>query len=182
MTHLTTEQLHAGLPHILDAPATDGTLEMVLRRPATDEREVLDVAELSVTEGVVGDNWSTRGSTKTESRAAHPLMQLNLMNCRVTELVSGDRSRWKDAGDQLYVDLDLSTANLPAGTQLTIGTATIEVTEVPHNGCAKFTRRFGLDAHRFVNAKETRHHNLRGINAKVIKSGQVRPGDKITKH
>ena len=179
--HLEATQLAAGLDHIRAAPKNSGVLEMVLRRPAVDEREVLDVADLTLDEGIAGDNWNQRGSRRTDDGSPHPDMQLNLMNARVTQLVAQRRDRWQLAGDQLYVDLDLSADNLPAGTQLRIGTAIIEVTDQPHNGCAKFTQRFGLDAHRFVNAAETRHLNLRGINARVVQPGQVKPGDAITK-
>ncbi len=179
--HLTTEQLHAGLAHIEGAPKDNGTLEMVIRRPAVGEREVLDVGELSVTEGVVGDNWKDRPSSRSEDGLAHPDMQLNVMNARVTDLVAQTRDRWPLAGDQLYVDFDLSEANVPPGTKLAMGTAVIEVTDQPHTGCAKFTQRFGLDAHRFVNNKETSHLHLRGINAKVVQAGHIRPGDTVTK-
>ena len=180
-THLSEAQLADGLVHILASPKDNGVLEMVLRRPDVDEREVLDVAELSLADGVVGDNWSQRSSNRTEDGSAHPDMQLNLMNARVADLVAGDSSRWQLAGDQLYVDLDLSVENLPAWTKLAIGTAVIEVTDQPHNGCAKFTQRFGRSAHLFVNAAETRHLNLRGINARVVQAGVIRPGDRIAK-
>ncbi len=181
MQHLTTEQLEAGLPHVLASPPDQGVVEMVIRRPATGEREILDEAELSTIDGVVGDNWSTRGSSLTEDGGPHPEMQLNVMNCRVADLVARTRDRWALAGDQLYVDLDISESNTPAGTRLAIGSAVIEVTAEPHRGCAKFTQRFGLDAHRFVNAPEHRHLHLRGINAKVVQPGVVRPGDTIVK-
>jgi MOSC domain-containing protein YiiM len=108
-------------------------------------------------------------------------MQLNVMNARVTDLVAQTRDRWALAGDQLYVDLDLSEANVPPGTRLALGTAVVEVTNQPHTGCAKFTQRFGLDAHRFVNNPETNHLHLRGINAKVVQAGHIRPGDTVTK-
>ncbi len=181
MQHLTAEQLQAGLAHILAAPSDQGVVEMVIRRPTTGEREILDEAELSTAEGVVGDNWSTRGSSLTADGGPHPEMQLNVMNCRVTDLVARSRDRWALAGDQLYVDFDITESNTPAGTRLAIGTAVIEVTAQPHRGCAKFTQRFGLDAHRFVNDPEHRELHLRGINAKVVQPGVIRPGDPIVK-
>lgn len=182
MDHPTTEELQAGLAHVLESPKDNGVLEMVLRRPDVDQREVLDEAQLSVDEGVVGDNWNQRSSNRTDDGGPHPDMQLNVMNARATDLVSGgDRARWSLAGDQLYVDFDISEANTPAGTRLAIGSAVIEVTDQPHTGCAKFTQRFGLEAHRFVNSRERADLHLRGINAKVVTPGTIRPGDTITK-
>ena len=164
MDHPTTEELQAGLPHVIDSPKDNGVLEMVLRRPDVDQREVLDEAELSVDEGVVGDSWNQRSSSRTDDGGPHPDMQLNVMNARATDLVSGgDRDRWSLAGDQLYVDFAVTEANVPPGTRLAIGSAIIEVTDQPHTGCAKFTQRFGLDAHRFVNSRDRADLHLRGI-------------------
>jgi len=177
----TTDELLAGLDHIRKSPANEGTLELVVRRPAVDEREVLDVGVLDVAEGLVGDTWRVRRSTRTEDGSAHPDMQLNIMNARVAALVAGERGRWALAGDQLYVDLDLSEGNLPPGTRLSLGGAVIEVTDQPHRGCDKFSGRFGLDALRFVNSTEGMAVKARGINAKVVSGGTIRPGDKITK-
>ena len=181
MDHPTTEELQAGLAHILDSPTDNGVLEMVLRRPGEGEREVLDEAQLSLEEGVVGDNWNRRPSSRTEDGSPHPDMQLNVMNARAVALVARDRERWSLAGDQLYVDFDITEANVPPGTRLAIGSAVIEVTDQPHTGCAKFTQRFGLEAHRFVNSRERAELHLRGINAKVVSPGTICPGDSITK-
>ena len=181
-THLTTEQLEAGLDAIALAPAIEGTVELIVRRPAENEREVLEEGSLDLEEGLVGDMWRRRGSKRTADGSAHPDMQLTLMSARAVDLVAaGDRERWALAGDQIYVDLDLSEANLPAGTRLSLGTAVIEVTPEPHTGCAKFHARFGGDAHRFVNTKQHRHLRLRGLNAKVVEPGTFRTGDTIRK-
>lgn len=178
--HPTTAQLEAALDHFRAAPKDRGLLEMIVARPAEDKREVLTEGVLDPAVGLVGDSWAQRGSIRTEDGSAHPDMQLNLMSSRVVDLVSGgDRRRWPLAGDQLYVDLDLSTASLPAWTRLAIGEAVIEVTDQPHRGCAKFTRRFGLDAHRFVNSELGRELCLRGINARVVVGGTVRVGDDV---
>ena len=179
--HLTTAELEAGLDHIRRAPAEEGTLLLIVRRPGVDERQVIEEGQLDLDLGLVGDNWMTRGSARTHDGSAHPEMQLNIMNARVTELVAQDKERWQLAGDQLYVDLDLSLANLPAGTQLAIGQAVVEVTAIPHRGCQKFTARFGEDAMRFVNSAVGRELNLRGINARVIQPGLIRVGDKVRK-
>ena len=108
-------------------------------------------------------------------------MQLNIMNARVISLIAGKQQHWPLAGDQLFVDLDLSLMNLPAWTRLAIGSAIVQVTDQPHTGCAKFTSRFGVDAMNFVNSPIGRELCLRGINARVIQTGTVRVGDRIRK-
>jgi hypothetical protein len=180
MSHLTTEQLEAGLDEIRRSPVGAGTLEMIVRRPAIDEREVLETGELDTRVGLVGDTWQDRPSRRMEFRAPHPEMQLNVINARAIALIAGERDRWSLAGDQLVVDLHLGTEELPPGTRLQIGDAVIEITEIPHTGCDKFTARFGRDAMRFVNSPVGRRLNLRGINAKVVVSGTIRLGDRIT--
>jgi hypothetical protein len=180
--HLTTEELETGLEHIRSAPAEEGVVELIVRRPAENEREVLEQGMLDLDEGLVGDMWSRRFSKSTPDGSANPLMQLTLMNARVVDLVAaGDRGRWPLAGDQFYVDFDITAENLPAGTRLALGSAVIEVTPEPHLGCAKFMARFGKDAHRFVNTQQHRHLRLRGLNAKVVVPGTVSAGDTIRK-
>ena len=179
MTYATSDALRAGLEHVRQAPRHVGVLELIVRRPAVGQREVLEVGELDLEDGLVGDTWKDRGSTRTADGRRHPDMQLNLMNARAVALVAGGRDRWALAGDQLYVDLDLSAANLPPGTQLALGSAVVEVTDQPHTGCAKFVERFGRDAMTFVNSVVGRELNLRGINAKVVQAGTVRVGDTV---
>ena len=179
---LTTEELEAGLDGILGSPADAGTIELIVRRPAEGERDILAEATFDLVEGLVGDNWRARGSRSRPDGTANPEMQLNVMNARAVDLVAaGDRERWALAGDQFYVDFDISQANLPAGTRLALGTAVIEVSDLPHDGCVKFSARFGNAAHRFVNTKQHRHLNLRGINARIVEPGTVRRGDAIRK-
>jgi hypothetical protein len=177
MRHLNTNELLAGLEEIRRSPAEAGALELIVRRPEVGRREVLSEGELDLIEGLVGDNWRTRGSSRTPDKSSHPAMQINVMNARVIALVAQDPSRWALAGDQLYLDLDLSGANLPPGTRLAIGTAVIEVTSQPHTGCGKFVERFGVDAMKFVNSPVGRALNLRGINARVVQPGVIRVGD-----
>jgi hypothetical protein len=180
--HLTAGELEAGLDQIRRSPVEEGSVELIARRPAEGERDVLEEAELDLVEGLVGDMWRTRGSKTTSDGRSNPDMQLTLMNARVVDLVAaGDRERWALAGDQFYVDFDISDANVPAGTRLALGTAVIEVTPEPHLGCVKFSARFGNAAHRFVNTKVHRHLHLRGINARVVQPGTVRRGDTISK-
>jgi hypothetical protein len=179
--HLTTSELEAGLDDIFRSPKDGGVLEMIVRRPQVGEREILSEGQLDPVEGLVGDSWKLRSSSRTADGMPHPDMQLNVINSRLVALVSQDRSRWHLAGDQLYVDFDLSEGNVPAGTRLAIGSAVIEVTAEPHTGCSKFVERFGLDAMKFVNASERRDLHLRGINARVVQPGAVRVGDAVSK-
>jgi hypothetical protein len=179
--HLTTAELEAGLDEIRRAPRDEGVLELIVRRPAVDEREVLDVSELSLEVGLVGDSWITRGSSRTPDGSAHPDMQLNIMNSRVTALVAQHKDRWQLAGDQLYLDMDLSEENLPAGARFAIGAAVIEVSPQPHLGCRKFVSRFGLEAMQFVNSPLGRQLRLRGINARIVSAGVIRVGDVVRK-
>ena len=178
---LTTAELEAGLDHIRQSPKNNGTLELIARRPKVDEREVLEKGYLDLTEGLVGDNWRIRGSSRTNNGLGHPDMQLNVMNARAISLVAQARDRWQLAGDQLYVDFDLSEENLSAGDRLAIGSAIIEVTEIPHNGCKKFVERFGLEAMKFVNSPIGKQLHLRGINAKVVQPGLIKRGDLVAK-
>ena len=181
MLHLTTEQIEQGLDFVLQSPKDNAVIKLIVRRPKIGEREVLEKGEIDLEVGLVGDCWKTRGSSRTTDGFGHPDMQLNLMNTRIIDLIAQDKERWKLAGDQFFVDLDLSEENIPPGTRLSIGTATIERTEIPHLGCKKFIDRFGKDAMRFVNSDMGKSLNLRGINAKVIKPGTVKRGDVIVK-
>ena len=175
MSEPPPSEVEADLSEVRASPSESGSVELIARRPAEDDREVLQRAELDPAVGLRGDCWSAEeGGDGVDT-------QLTLMNSRAAALVAGPRSRWAIAGDQLYVDLDLSGANLSPGTRLGLGTAVIEVTAIPHTGCGKFSRRFGVQAQKLVNSAEGRELNLRGINAKVVKGGTVRTGDRIEK-
>jgi hypothetical protein len=178
--HRSADELLAGLDHVRLSPSDEGPLELIVRRPAPGEREVLAEGELDPTVGLVGDTWDQRSSTRTPDGSPHPGMQVTLMNSRAIALIAGaDRAGWPLAGDQLYVDLDLSETNLPPGTRLALGTAAVEISDQPHTGCQQFTQRFGLDALRLVNSPEGRRLRLRGVNATVVDGGTVRVGDAV---
>lgn len=179
--HLTFAELEAALPTALQSPTDNGTLELIVRRPAVGRRDVVDAAELDLAIGLVGDTWHMRSSTRTADGSPHPDMQINVMNSRVIDMIAGEKTRWGLAGDQLFVDFDLSAENVPPGTRLAIGSAVIEVTAQPHTGCAKFVQRFGVDAMRFVNSPRGRQLHLRGINARVVVAGRIQTGDRIKK-
>lgn len=179
--HVPRERLVAGLADVTASPQDDGVLRLIVRRPEPGVREVLGTGELDTAVGLVGDNWLARGSRHTPDGSAILEMQLTLMNMRLARLVAGNETRIPLAGDQLYVDLDLSIDNLPAGSRLAIGDALLEVSEAPHLGCAKFVERFGGEAMRFVNSSEGRRMRLRGLHARVVSPGTVRVGDTVTR-
>ena len=180
MDHLTTEQLEAGLEHIRQSPADGGSLLMIVRRPGTDEREVVEEAALDVDVGLVGDDWKARGSPRTPDGKANPEAQITMMNSRLLALLAQSEERWPLAGDQLVIDMDLSVDNLPPGTRLSIGSAMVEISAKPHTGCEKFEDRFGRDALRFISTPLGRSLRLRGVNTKVVRSGTIRVGDAAT--
>lgn len=178
---VTMEDMEAGLEHVLGSPRVEGLLRMIVRRPEIDAREVLTEAQLDPNEGLVGDSWKKRRSSRTSDGSPHPEMQLTLINARVLALLAQTTDRWPLAGDQLVVDLDLSVKNVPAGTKLALGTAIIEVTDQPHTGCKKFLSRYGEDALKFVSSPAGKELRMRGIYARVIQAGVVRTGDPIRK-
>jgi MOSC domain-containing protein YiiM len=183
VTHATRDELEAGLEHVREAPAEAGTLELIARRPAEEVRELLDAGELDLRAGLIGDMWAERPSSSTPDGGPNPNAQVTVMNARAAALVAtgDDRERWAQAGDQLYVDLDLSQENLPPGSRLAIGDAVLEVTADPHLGCGKFSRRFGVDALKVVNSEVGRALRLRGVNTRVVVPGTIRTGDVIRK-
>ena len=177
--HRSTEELHAGLAGVREAPRDSGRLELVVVRPAPGERVELDEAVVDPVVGIFGDSWDQRGSRRSADGGPDPEAQVTVMNSRATDLVAGSRERWALAGDQLYADLDVSVENLPTGTRLVIGDAVLVVTAAPHTGCARFAERFGTDALRLTATPDGRALRLRGINTRVLRAGTVRVGDRV---
>lgn len=171
------QALNAGLPDIIASPKDSGRVALIVRRPAPGEREVLAEAGLDPESGLAGDSWKVR----KEPGAANPETQITLMNTRAISLLAGSPDRWSLAGDQFYVDLDLSEDNLPPGTLLSIGTAILRISTLPHTGCAKFNEWFGKDARNFVSSREGLRLRLRGVHASVAKAGTVKTGDTVKK-
>ncbi len=178
---LTMAEIQANLEASGPSPQDCGTLTLIVRRPSVGERELLETGELDVVEGLVGDTWKVRGSRHTEDGSALLDAQIALANSRVMQALTKDTARVPLAGDQLFVDLDLSEENLPPGQQIAIGSAVLEITAQPHTGCDKFTARFGSDAIRFVNSREGRQQRRRGIYARVVQAGTIHTGDVIAK-
>lgn len=163
------------------APRDAAVVTLLVARPGVDQRQAVTEAVLEVEEGMVGDDWKARGSWKVKGAPASVEAQLTLMSTRVLAAMEPDPSRWPLAGDQVYLDLDLSEENLPAGTRLAVGMAEVEVTALPHTGCSKFAARFGQDALRWISTPEGRALRMRGMYVRVVRAGAVRVGDVVRK-
>lgn len=179
--HASKQQLEATLTHIQAAPAAAGPVELIVCRPANNQRKVLTEAQLDPETGLQGDNWSQRGNPAAKDQSAYRDMQINIMGARAAAVIAQDKSRWPLAGDQFFIDLDLSEDNLPPGTRLAVGTAILEITAEPHLGCRKFSDHFGKDAVMFVNSDIGKALHLRGLNAKIVQGGVVVTGDMARK-
>jgi len=179
--HPSAADLEAGLDEIRKSPKDQSVLDLIVSRPEEDAREVMELADLNVEIGLVGDTWQDRPSIRSGDGKAHPDMQITLMNSRVANLVAQSKDRWPLAGDQLFADLDLSKANVPPGTRISVGEAILEATNQPHTGCKKFAERFGVDALEFISSPTSKELQLRGINLKVVEGGEIRPGDAVKK-
>lgn len=170
--HLSHAEIETGYAALPPAPKDEGRVILIVSRPATDKRDTPERVVITPEGGVPGDGWGRNPNR-------NPLSQITVMRRDIIELL-GNGQPLTVPGDNLVVDLDLSDANLPAGTRLRVGAAVVEVTPEPHNGCSKFRARFGDDALRFVQARETRHLNLRGIHFRVIEAGEIAVGSAVT--
>ena len=179
--NLSFDELMGAWAELEPSPVDTGSVDMIVRRPAVDSREHLQEGELSTEDGLVGDNWLSRGSSSTPDGSAHPEAQITLMNSRIVDIIAQERDKWDLAGDQFFVDFDLSMDNLPAGTQIQLGSAILEISEKPHTGCAKFAKRYGAPARKFVMTEDGKKARLRGVNARVIQAGVVKVNDTIKK-
>lgn len=179
--HFSEAELAAGLPQVYQSPATGGTLEQIVVRPDKDLRELPSSCMVTPEAGIPADRWARYCTHQLADGRLNPETQLTLTNARSLALVAGSRERWPLAGDNLVVDLDLSETNLTTGQRLKIGEAILEITAKPHTGCAKFSKRFGVDALKFVNSPEGRTLRLRGVHAQVVQPGRISVGDRIEK-
>lgn len=179
--HLNRAELEAGMPYILASPKDEGRLDAIVIRPAHGERLDVATAEISLAKGLEGDHWAKGCWKTTEDGKPHPDVQICIMNARCISLIAQDRANWPPAGDNLFIDMDLRPDNLPPGQRLAIGSAELEITAIPHNGCDNFIARYGRDACVFVNTGEGKRNRLRGIYARVVKDGRISAGDRVIK-
>jgi hypothetical protein len=181
--HLSAIELEQGLPEVLQSPRDIGRLMAVVVRPAESDRRALTEAQLTPDGGIDGDRWVSDSYYRLKDGRSDPRCQVSLMNARFLRQIAGDQDAMCLAGDNLIVDLDLSDENLSSGSQLRIGAEVIlEISDLSHTGCSKFSRRYGDDARKFVNATRGKALHLRGRYARIIRGGNVRVGDAVTKH
>lgn len=181
LKQLPITELELGIDEIKESPKDNGLIEMIVRRPETETREIINSCEISLVNGLEGDNWKARGSSSTPDNSADPEAQITLMNSRVIQLLSGDKENWQWAGDQFFVDMDLGIENLPPHSRIQIGSVILEISATPHTGCKKFSGRFGVEALAFISTPLGKSLRMRGVNAKVIQAGQIKVGDVIRK-
>lgn len=179
--HLTLAELTAGLPGVLGSPRNEGVVRGIVVRPERKMRREVESVEISLAGGVHGDHWAKGCWKSTEDGKPHPDVQICMMNARCIDLIAQERSNWAPAGDNLFIDMDLTPDNLPPGTRIAIGTAVLEITDTPHNGCALFVERYGHDACVFVNTGDGKRLRLRGIYGRVVQDGRVTVGDTVSK-
>lgn len=181
MKFVTQPEIDQRLSSVLDSPKDQGTVEMIVVRPFKNQRKTLIHVLFSPEAGVTGDNWKTQCWKKLNDGQSDPDVQVAIMNARMIDMLTDDKAHWPLAGDQLFVDFDLSVTNLSPGDQLQIGDAVLQITAEPHRGCSKFKQRFGELAMHCVNSAQGDAHRLRGIYAKIISAGNVSVGDVIHK-
>lgn len=179
--HRSFADLETGLENIKKSPRDNGMLYMIVVRPMKRERAVPWYCNLTPAVGLEGDHWSQGSWKSLPDGSPDPHVQVTIMNSRCLDLIATAKERWPLAGDNLIVDMDLSISNLPPGQKLSIGSAILEVSDIPHTGCMNFRDRFGVEALKFVSTKEARNLRLRGIFASVIKAGEIRVGDLMKK-
>lgn len=179
--HRSFSDLQAGLEKIKKSPNDNGMLYMIVVRSMKRERAVPWYCNLAPEFGLEGDHWSQGSWKSLPDGSPDPQVQVTLMNSRCLDLIATSKERWPLAGDNLIVDMDLSASNLKPGQKLSIGSAILEVSDIPHTGCMKFRDRFGVEALRFVSTKEARELRLRGVFARVVKAGEIRIGDHLKK-
>ena len=181
-TFRSLDALNAELEEILEAaPKDNGTLDLIVMRPDTDERIVPKTFEVRAEDGLPGDHWKRGTGYALDDGTGDPDAQICMMMSGCIQAIAGDKKNWPPAGDNLFIDMDLTPSNMPPGTVFAIGSAEFLVTELPHNGCQSFIDRYGRDACLFVNTGEGKVHRLRGIYARVTKDGTVSVGDAVRK-
>ncbi len=181
MKYAAQSDIDRRMDWVLNAPRDKGRVKLIVVRPQTNQRTMLEQVLFSREAGVTGDNWQQHCWKKCDDGKADPSVQVAIMNARMIEVLAGHKNNWPLAGDQLFVDFDLGINNLSPGDQLQVGGAVLEITAEPHRGCGKFKKRFGETALQYVNSAQGDAHRLRGIYATIISNGDVSIGDTICK-
>ena len=171
---LSTSEIEKKIDRIAQSPRDLGTLECIVLRLPNEKRETPQEAVVSPDGGLHGDRWRMAKSPNQRG-------QISMMNASFQRTIAGDEDRMTLAGDNLLVDLDLNKDNLPTGARLRIGSSVVEVTDLPHTGCSKFERRYGIDALNFTSSHTHKFQRLRGLFVRTIKPGLIRVGDTIIK-
>ncbi len=178
----TLDQLTAKLPGLLEAaPKVNGKLDMIIMRPEHGARVPLGTVEVTAKGGVAGDHWAKGCWSSLPDGSPNPDVQICMMMSGCIEAIAGEKANWPAAGDNFFLDMDLTPANMPPGTCFAIGSAEFVVTDEPHNGCQSFIDRYGRDACLFVNTGPGKELRLRGIYARVTRDGSVSVGDSVRK-
>ncbi len=181
-TFRSLQALKAGLDAMLAAaPKDNGTLDLIVMRPDHDLRVLPQSFEVRGDDGLPGDHWKRGTGYALEDGTGDPDAQICMMMSGCIRAIAGDKANWPPAGDNFFIDMDLTPANMPPGTRFAIGSAEFVVTGIPHNGCQSFIDRYGRDACLFVNTGEGKAHRLRGIYARVTRDGTVSVGDTVRK-
>jgi hypothetical protein len=176
--HVSRDELDARLDELRALDAHEGTLELIVVRPSEGQRETPPTAELTLEDGLVGDRWRASAHLREDGTVSRE-NQLTLTSTRMLGLIA-EPERWPLAGDNLLVDMGLDMESLPIGSRLAIGDeVVVQISKIPHTGCAKYSARFGSDALKFINSPEGRALRLRGVNAHVVQPGTVSTGDAI---
>ncbi|CAN1577166.1 hypothetical protein MCELHM10_04085 [Paracoccaceae bacterium] len=168
---ISPEALTAALPEVLAAPRELGAVRLLCMRPKPNLRSFPDRLTLTRAAGVVGDFEASRPWLVLEDGSPDPRNQVSIMSARVLDLVWRDGNPRSHPGDNIACDLDLSHANLPAGTLLQAGTAVLRVSDEPNDGCAKWKVRMGKAAYDWTRAHAA--YRLRGLYCSVEQDGEI---------
>lgn len=178
---VTAAALAEALPNVLQAPRDNAPVTMLCLRPAIGERAFPDRISLTRAEGIPGERWLSMPWLRQPDGRPDPAIQVSILPARVLDLVWTDRTGTPHPGDPIVADLDMTEANLPEGTLLRVGTATLRVSGVWNDGCVKWKVRYGADAKAWIVAPGHRELRLRGILCSVEEDGTVAVGDRITR-
>lgn len=179
--HPTRAECDAALTHILDAPKVSAPIDMLCFRPDYGVRSFPDRIQVSVARGIEGERWLRDPWLKLPDGRPDPRIQISVLPKRVADLCWRNRDVSPHPGDTLIADLDMTSANMPVGTRLQVGSAVIEVSDVFNNGCAKWYAQYGADSVKWINHRPHRPLRLRGILCRVVVDGEIRKSDLIEK-